>query len=804
MVQDYGYLILSGGKGLRMNRKNKLTLEVNGISQIERLKRLIGSTESSLGKDEQVSGREVFLSCTKRERMTESDKELYDSADLPLIEDIIEDCGPVGGIFSALSLSKKDALIVLSSDLYTKSGNALLPLIKSFLETGRPVFYSNESGIISPIPGIYTKDMLHDMSSSLEKGELSLCRVIREYSRKKAIELIRCTESGIFRNLNTLSDVVEAEKSEKAECRSDHTAGRSLGLEEAFDRLKNAFDVEKTEMKAEAVELWDAAGRYIAEDVSAPIAQPPFDRSPLDGYALRSEDIAAASQDAPAVLKVIDKAYAGDTRRLCIGKGEAIRIMTGAPLPSGADTVVMQEQTDCGEGKPDENGGYISGNVRIFTSSEAGKNIVYAGEDFTEGKLLLRKGEQLEAAGVALLASAGLMRLKVSPKIRISVFSTGDELTSPGGSLEYGKIYDSNLYGAVALFKLCNENVVRAEHLKDDAGLIAEKIKTALEDSDIVITTGGVSVGQKDVMPEVLELIKAETVFHRLDLKPGMPTRCAKCGGKAIFCLSGNPAAAYTHMELIIKPFLRYLHGACDGEPWERKNAILLQDIKKKSPKRRLLRGFFENGAVSFPEGCFSSGSLCGLERSNCFIDIPGGSPPLSKGSIVDILSFDSLNRPVRSNRYSSDSSCGAKEIYNERKKPLIYAVSGYKNTGKTRLINALIPRLSEMGLRVACIKHDGHDFEPDVPGTDSRSFRDSGAIGCAVFSAGRFMLTRETACDERLLMSAFPDADIILIEGLKNSKYPKHICNYPEEEADIDGVLREIMKLYKGSGVNA
>ena len=140
MVQDYGYLILSGGKGLRMNRKNKLTLEVNGISQIERLKRLIDSTESSLGKDEQVSGREVFLSCTKRERMTEADKELYDSADLPLIEDIIEDCGPVGGIFSALSLSKKDALIVLSSDLYTKSGNALFPLIKSFMETGRPAF----------------------------------------------------------------------------------------------------------------------------------------------------------------------------------------------------------------------------------------------------------------------------------------------------------------------------------------------------------------------------------------------------------------------------------------------------------------------------------------------------------------------------------------------------------------------------------------------------------------------------------------------------------------------------------------
>ena len=771
---DYGYLILSGGKNRRMEGQVKLFMKVLGKTQLQRLQELIQHTESLLKEAvllEKASENTVSESAVHENTVHEKkgaplwisigadplpkeDRERYLSTGLPLVPDLCRDCGPMGGILSGLTACGREALLVLPSDLYAAEEDILLPLLSVYEKTGKPVFYEQE-GRPEPFPGIYTKVLLSGLKKSLEAGRLGLVPWIRALAAKGQAQLLPLAETR-WHNLNTPKEVLEMEEPR-------------LELEEAFYGMEALLrPMEQTE----EVPLSEALGRFLARDYLASRSQPPFDRSPLDGYAVRTADIKGASKEQPEVLRVKDRSYAGEGRRLSIGPGEALRIMTGAPVPDGADGVVMQEDTDQGEQE-----------VRIYKSLKPGQNVVPAGEDYSAGERLLQAGERLSPSRIALLASMGEDRIAVTKRIRLSLFSTGDELALPGDPLSYGKIYDSNLYGARALLQAAGEEVVRAERLPDTQEEILSMIRRALSDSDMVITTGGVSVGEKDLMPHVLRALGTEMVFFGLRMKPGMPSKGGLLQGKPIFCLSGNPAAAYTQLELLIKPLLRYLHGAREQDPWNRTLAVLQTDVEKKSPGRRLLRGTLQGGRVWFPEGRFSSGSLSGLSESNCFIDIPAGSGALKKGAVVSVLPFSEGNESLR--------PCG-------KRKPFVYAVSGYKNTGKTTLMEKLIPLLEAEGLRTACIKHDGHDFLPDVPGTDSFRFREAGALGCAVFSGSRFMLTKEQALTEEPLLSAFPEADIILIEGLKDSSYPKHICRYPDEDDDPKEVLKDILEQYR------
>ena len=772
-MHKYKYLILSGGKNRRMHGRNKLFMEVGGKIRLEAIRELIEATESASGMGLYGEKPEILLSTAPLKDIAEDDRRLYESSGLPVIEDIIGDKGPLGGIRSGLESRDCEALLVISSDFFSPDDDILTPLISNYRETGRPTFYRKDPGYAHPLPGIYTRDMLCKLREASERGELRLSGFVESFSKDHTVDILELSSGKTFYNLNTVYDVL------RAEGLAEHKTS-AVTLEEALSLAKETFPPLKG---SEELSLYEATGRYIAEDYRAPNPQPPFRRSPLDGYAVRSSDLRGASKSSPVTLKVSEISYAGDKRQLEIKAGEAVRIMTGAPIPAGADTVIMQEMTDGAEGVRDETGVYRPGKVKIYCESDRGKNIVPEGEDYGKGELLVRKGEKLLAPQAALLASMGAGRVKLSPRVRISVFSTGDELVAPGEEAGYGKIYDSNLPGAVAIFKLCGEEIVRAERLRDEEDSIYKKMREALSDSDMVVTTGGVSVGKKDLMPRVLERLGAGTVFKGILMKPGMPTRCAECMGKPIFCLSGNPAAAFTHMELLIKPFLRHLHGIREDISWKKGRAMLVDSIEKKSPRRRVLRGYTEGGRVYFPGGRFSSGSLRGLEKSNCFIDIPEGSPALCPGSIVDVIYQDVENKGM-TGEYTV-------------KKPFIYAVSGYKNTGKTRLVNELLRRLKKAGIKAACIKHDGHDFIPDVPGTDSFSFREAGALGCGVFSGRRFMITREQAVDELFMAAAFPDAEIILIEGLKESDHPKYVCSYPEKEAEPDRVFEAMMRLY-------
>lgn len=393
-----------------------------------------------------------------------------------------------------------------------------------------------------------------------------------------------------------------------------------ISLEEAEALLT----AELSPLGQEVLPAGDALGRTLAADITAPIDQPPFDRSPLDGYALRSADIAGADRDHPAVLAVVDTLYAGDQARVPVGPGQAVRIMTGAMLPPGCDCVVAQEHTD--RGNP----------VAVYAALPPYQNYVYQGEDYKAGTILLNKGTRLDAAALGVLASAGLTEVPVCRRPRVAVLTTGDEVVAPGATpLPPGKIYGSNL--ALLLARLAELGIPEpvAEQVGDDPQAVAQAMERLLKGCDLLITTGGVSVGDKDIFHQALPLLGAERVFWRVDLKPGTPAMFSRYQGKPILSLSGNPFAAFTTFELLARPLLSALAGESHLLPRKRRG-VLATPFSKPSPRRRFLRGRYEDGEVTLPEG-HSSGQLASLVGCNCLVELPAGTPQAEAGQQVQV-----------------------------------------------------------------------------------------------------------------------------------------------------------------------
>jgi molybdopterin molybdotransferase len=400
-----------------------------------------------------------------------------------------------------------------------------------------------------------------------------------------------------------------------------------LTIEEALAQI----DAHVAPLEPKRLPADQARGCILAEDITAPMDQPPFDRSPLDGYALIAADLAGATQEAPVRLQVTDFICAGGCPKGPIAPGQAARIMTGAMLPPGADCVVRQEDTDLGEET-----------VAVYTPLRSGDNFVHAGEDFRTGDRLLSAGDRLNAASLAVLASAGLApastQVLVRPRPRVAVLCTGDELVYPQVSpLPAGKIYDSNY---TLLTERLGELGLSAgdggAHFGDDPELVARSIRQALTWADAVITTGGVSVGVKDIFHQVLPLLGAEQIFTRCKIKPGTPTIFSTVQGKPILSLSGNPFAAAALFEV----FGRHLLARLAGDPTldvRSADAVLGCSFGKASKGRRLVRGRFANGAVTLPAG-HSSGQLRSMVGCNCLVDIPAGSPPLTEGTPVRVI----------------------------------------------------------------------------------------------------------------------------------------------------------------------
>lgn len=375
----------------------------------------------------------------------------------------------------------------------------------------------------------------------------------------------------------------------------------------------------------EKISLWDADGRVLAQDIYAEKNQPPFSRSPLDGYAVRSEDVAGASKEHAINLKVIDEIAAGHVSRKKVTEGTAIRIMTGAPIPEGADCVMKQEHTDYGEKT-----------VAIYHSVKAYQNYCFAGEDYRIGDKLLEKGIVLHAIEIGVLASLGYEQIEVYRKPRAALFSTGDELVMPGQKLPEGKIYDSNLYALGIKMQSWDIQLMVCEQIEDRPEVLVKRINEIFDQVDIVVTTGGVSVGKKDILHDVLKLLGAERIFWKMKIKPGMPTLCAKYRGKLLICLSGNPYGASVNLELLVKPVIEKMTGRRELQ-LRRKKAVMQDAFGKASPTTRYVRAIYENGKV-WTQGSNDSGILSSMCGCNCLIEIAAGTSEICEGDMVCVV----------------------------------------------------------------------------------------------------------------------------------------------------------------------
>lgn len=400
-----------------------------------------------------------------------------------------------------------------------------------------------------------------------------------------------------------------------------------IALEEALEILNKNTKA----LKSEVVSIKDSLKRVLYGDVKSKINNPPFNKSVFDGYAFKSEDSKGTSKENPIELKIVDEIFAGDFSEIEIKSGEAIRIMTGAPIPVGADCVLKQEET--------ERHGDL---VKIFKEMKANENISFMGEDIKIGETLIKKGKRLDYADLGIMASSGISEVIVYKKPKVSIISTGDEVCDINSTLKPGKIYDSNLYSLSARIEELGYNVFSMEHVGDNILKIGEAIEKAFEKSDIVFTTGGASVGEKDLMQKVSESIGFEKLFWKIKIKPGSAVVCSKRQEKILISLSGNPNAALTTFELLGKSVLKKLEGEEENINIKREKGVLMDSFNKKSPQRRFLRGnviYDEKGAkVYITQIKSGNGILSSLLNANCLIEIEKGNEGLNRGEVVNII----------------------------------------------------------------------------------------------------------------------------------------------------------------------
>jgi len=383
------------------------------------------------------------------------------------------------------------------------------------------------------------------------------------------------------------------------------------------------------ELDFETVALDDAYGRILAEPIIAEHDVPPFDRSAYDGYAISAIDSKGASSERPVSFRVIGEIGAGHVGERALRTGEAYRIMTGAILPENADAIVMLEETK----KADEG-------FSIEKPLEEKQNISFQGEDARKGEKLIEAGSFIHPGTIALLATFGYASVKVAKRPVASIISTGTELLDVGEKLVPGKIRNSN--GPMLQGQLDRMGMTYKSYgmMEDDLDACTQLVQKALRESDVIITTGGVSVGDYDYLPEIYKRLGAKVLFNKVMMRPGSVTTVAVLDGKLLFGLSGNPSACFTGFELFARPAMLKMMGS--HSPFmPRMKAKLGADFLKKNPFTRFIRSIWtmeEDGPVVVPAGFNKSNAVSSIARGNCLIVLPSDSEGYQKGMEVDIL----------------------------------------------------------------------------------------------------------------------------------------------------------------------
>jgi len=382
-----------------------------------------------------------------------------------------------------------------------------------------------------------------------------------------------------------------------------------------------------TPTSLDEVETSKALNRILATNIRSELDIPPFDRSAMDGYAVKAEETFGASPSNPKVMKQIGTVEIGEQTDLVLKPGEVIRISTGAPIPQGSDSVIKIEDTDINGVK-----------VSLYTSIVPGKNVSKKGEDIPRGTEILNSGVTIKASHIALLSSLGIKHVKVKKKPRVSVFAVGDELIEVGNPLPTSKIYNSNSPMVSSLVETYGGNVVRSLNLKDNKDEITNNLIKSSVDSQIIIFTGGTSVGTKDFLPEIMHK-NGEVLVHGIAMRPGSPVLIGLMDQSLVFCLPGTPVAAYICFLSIVGITIKKMLGCINIDP----RIEIIATISKDVPVSRMgYRHFLrvklnkkETHLLALPVKLKGSGIISSLTQSDGIVEISEDKEGLKKGEKV-------------------------------------------------------------------------------------------------------------------------------------------------------------------------
>lgn len=401
-----------------------------------------------------------------------------------------------------------------------------------------------------------------------------------------------------------------------------------LSVEQAISRMTSAV---KCHGESETVPIREALNRVLADDVVSSINVPPYQNSAMDGYAINSQDIPASGE---AVLKLVGKSFAGIPFDGEVKPGECVRIMTGAQMANGTDTVIMQEQVTASDDS-----------ITIDSDHCKNENVRHIGEDIKDGDIVFSTGQTLSPAELGVLASLGVAEVSVYKKLKVAFFSTGDELKNVDEALEEGQIYDSNRYSLFGMLKNLDVELIDMGIIPDDREAIEKAFKDAANQADAIITSGGVSVGEADYVKETLDKL-GEVDFWKIAMKPGKPLAFGFVDNAVFFGLPGNPVSVMATFYQFALPTLKTMMGMKHVSPLTIKVACS-KDLRKAPGRTDFQRGTLttnEAGEMIVESiGMQASHVLSGMSKANCFIVLPADWGNVEAGTLVDVQPFKGL-----------------------------------------------------------------------------------------------------------------------------------------------------------------
>jgi len=636
-------LILAGGQGRRMGGVDK------GL-QLFRGRRLVDHVYERLAP--QVGG--IIINANQN-------WDAYKSFGVRVVSDAIGGfAGPLAGLHAGLSVSRRPYLASVPCDSPFLPEDLVARLLLALNASGADLAVAKTGTQPHPVFCLARRAVLEHLSNFLKGGGR---KIDAWYASLKVVEANFDDEADAFSNINTLEELASLEQEKimaadklktGATPAAPHAGAADAPASDALTRIVSCMDdydpnslrVDKarTAIRAclspitstERVAARAALGRVLGEDIISTLDVPAHDNSAMDGYALRHADLKAKGD---TELRLAGSAYAGRQFAGKLNKGECVRIMTGAVMPRGTDTVVIQEIVQAEGDK-----------IRIPAGQKKGQNRRLAGEDLSVGKPVLRAGQQISPSALGLIASLGLAEVTVYRRLRVAFFSTGDELASIGTALKPGEVYDSNRYTLYGMLSRLNCDIIDMGVVRDDPASLEQALKTAAADADAVITSGGVSVGEADFIRELLGKL-GEVLFWKIAMKPGRPMafgRIAHAGKQAhFFGLPGNPVAVMVTFYQFVREALLALSGRTGDIALPLLQLPCSAAIKKGPGRTEFQRGRLERderGQWSVcPTGAQGSGVLRSMAEADCFIVLEHERGSVNAGELVQVQLFEGL-----------------------------------------------------------------------------------------------------------------------------------------------------------------